>query len=373
MWAEIRLVVTGLAFLARLFRRGAGPRAAGALSDGSVLYVRPTAWNGRPASTGIAWPHAGAFVIERRSVWHALLQRAGLARGSGIGDAGFDAVVWLAEDAGSLRAHLQHDQATRAAVVAAFADGFDRIEADRGVLWLAGRATREHDALGHLRGLRRALAPSTGTQVAATRSPWRRRLVASLAWAIGAYAAVAVLECLVESPPVHLDLGALVGMGLVLGALGLALFVVACTLLLGRATRRGLAGVLPWLALVAPVAGIQAAADLNRALDRGADVVVERTIIDRVRHAGRYAFARHVIAFDPVAASAHEPFAIPRTIGIGRSLHATIAPCDRAILTLGHGALGVPWIRAIRIVPATPAGSRTDRAFQAADCTHVAR
>jgi hypothetical protein len=175
----------------------------------------------------------------------------------------------------------------------------------------------------------------------------RRRIIASVAWAIGGYAAAAIFELSLARTDwlqmsVHLNRPRLIFYGVIIAAntallVALLTFGLLAKLPASKRPRLFAVAVLCPLLLV-PVFGIQVASDINRGLDLRTPVVVTIPVLQRSAELYRY-----YIHIDPTTTGD----TLPERIEVPYRIYNSVIEGDTIPVVIGRGVLGIPWYRSI--------------------------
>ena len=282
----------------------------------------------------------------------------GLSNEIETGDTRFDELVYIACDHPFVGSLLTHSPELRAAIVAAFDAGFDRIELDGITVWMQRSAKHEptDDELRLLAAIHRASSPLADKPPSRLGDPflWKALVVEGVVWGILGYAIGAFVELYWTDEDYHLDRDSLAPTGLIVG-LGLFVFLLAVIVLWMRASSRGHRIIVESalvLLIALPTAGMQLVSDTNRALDN-ADSIHVTARIDQCReqkHRKSPTTYRVWLADD----------AQTSTVTLPREIKVTAPLCFQAnrqhendhqieLEIRQPGRWGFPWYRRIRI------------------------
>ena len=361
MWILLRLGLALIGFTIRQLARRMVP-AASIWIDGRPVYERVLTSRHRGQAANIV-----GFVIgmdRRAPTWirmHAesaadrVFKRLGIANEVQTGDAVFDERVYVSCDHAYVHALLAEAAELRAAVLAAFDAGFHRLQFDGQHVWLERRtdaASRpaDHRVLADLQAAAARLEDEAPSRLA---DPfvWRAVVIEGVIWALAGYAIGGIIDYLGHPADSHVDGHALVQRGLVVGG-GLLLALLAVIFVWLRGSSRGhrvLVESAIVLTLALPVAGIQAVADTNCALDPGLPHVEARTVdhCEQREHRSRRGQRSYTYFVWMEAALSAQGSRAP-VLQVTREICEAATSGSTIAIEVMPGRWGVPWYRTIR-------------------------
>ncbi|MBA3452432.1 MAG: hypothetical protein H0T42_04970 [Deltaproteobacteria bacterium] len=358
MWIAFRLILAIIGFAIRQLSRGK-QHATDGVFEGIGYFEKVLKNKRRPVG----------FVIgmERRSpTWlrcHAessadrFFKWLGVANEVQTGDASFDDLVYVTCDHPYIHALLIEAPELRAAIRAAFEEGYKRVMFNGATVAIEREADheplqRDFELLKRIHTASARLEDEVPSRLGDL-FLWKALLVESLIWGVGGYAIGAAIELFVLDADVHVAHRQLIGVGLTL-AVAAFVVLIALIVLSMRGSSRG-HRVIVESALVLliglPSAAIQIVGDTNRALDDAPPTVVTRTasqceVREHRRRRNRRTYSYH-LWIQP--APEQSPSVLPRSIEITRELCTAVAPGASVELTIGPGRWDLAWYRQIRV------------------------
>jgi hypothetical protein len=271
-------------------------------------------------------------------------KRVGLSRELQTGDETFDSAIYIESEHDAVRAALSDSAELRRKVLNLFQCGVWKIWCDGRMLHIESRAEQRESGLGALELIRAEIVkhwPKVATASSDTFSS-RPRIVRSVMWAIAGYAAAGVVEAVLSRETLHLDQWRLILTGVMAGTLmvgGLAAMTLA--LLRGASRTHRLAmGIALQAFIVAPMFGMQAISDVNRALDRH-PVTVTARVAGRWE-SGAVSRAYYIRVAEPL----RSPFG-PRALRVSQDVFRSVDVGMSVPIVIGGGRLDIPWVRSI--------------------------
>jgi hypothetical protein len=351
MWIVARFIMAIVVGLIRFFWRTTRVqrnRVTGAIAW--RLSLQRGKYRVVATTFGLAFEHPVFFRLARESGWDRFFKRIGFAHELQTGDAAFDATVYVTCDHPALAPVLQADAGARAAILALFDAGAQRIFADGANLWVRRAGHREPDAteLALLATVREALQAVPATDLPTLRDPyfWRALGIGAVAWSLALYGLPATLEAATRVEPLYFQWKPVITLGLI-AALGVLVGLVGLTWVLLRGSSRShrifLENALV-LTLGLPFSMTTLVSDLNISLDRSPAVVLRArvqatyTTISRSRHGSH---THYHVRLAPQNAS------LPRQVEVSSGTYVRAHQGGNLIVTMHAGALGVPWVQEI--------------------------
>lgn len=351
MWIIARLVTAVAVGLIRYFWRKTGVQRNCVTGDIAWrLSLQRNKHRVVATTFGLAFEHPVFFRLARESGWDRFFKRIGFAHELQTGDATFDATVYVTCDHPALAPVLQADAAARAAILALFHAGAQRVFTDGANLWVRRAGHREPDAaeLAQLATVRAALEAVPAVDLQTLRDPyfWRALGIGAVAWSLALYGLPATIEAATRMEPLYFQWGRVIALGLITAASVLVLLIGATWLLLrgsSRSHRIFLENALVLL-LGLPFSATTMVSDANISLDHSPAVALRArvqatyTTISRSRHGSHTHY--HVRL-------APENTSLPSQMEVSPRTYARAHPGGKLVVTMHAGALGVPWVQEI--------------------------
>lgn len=351
MWIIARLITAIVVGLIRYFWRKTGVQRNCVTGDIAWrLSLQRGKYRVVATTFGLAFEHPVFFRLSRESGWDRFFKRIGFAHELQTGDAAFDAAVYVSCDHPALAPVLQADAAARAAILALFRGGAQRIFTDGASLWVrrAGHALPDENDLAHLGTVRAALQAVPATDLSTLRDPyfWRALGIGAVAWSLALYGLPATIEAATRTEPLYFQWKPVITLGLIT-ALGVLGGLVGLTWVLLRGSSRShrifLENALV-LTLGLPVSMTTLVSDLNISLDHSPAVALRArvqatyTTISRSRHGSH---THYHVRLAPENAS------LPRQVEVSSRTYALTHQGGNLVVTMHAGALGAPWVQEI--------------------------
>jgi hypothetical protein len=297
------------------------------------------------------------FRLSRETYLDRVFKKLGLSTEIQSGDANFDRIIYVTSDHPLIAKLLERNAELRQLVLNILESSrFCSIYTDGDRLWME---TRSHDNIGgqyleQLMQLRNFLE-QVETKISSRFSdPFYRRafIIESVVMGIAGYALVSYLDYVFNRSDYHLNNTALFEEG-IKWAIGMFVVFVAIIVALLRKTSQGHRLITEnafILLLSLPVAGCQLVSDLNRSLDSGEEMIVERQIDQLVvrEHRGRRGRRSYTYYMGLAPATKDEAIKVPSTIQIEHGLYSRLSEGQRIEIVVGRGGLDHPWYTAFR-------------------------
>ncbi|HYE30737.1 MAG TPA: hypothetical protein VEH27_04870 [Methylomirabilota bacterium] len=370
MWIVLRLVIAVGAFLFRLFYKPR--RVAGRYEIENVpIEVKVQSRKNKLPNITLRTPLKSPvlFKITPEGGTDGVMKALGLATEFQTGDAKFDESAYIASDHPFLKHVLTNNPEIREQIHRALGYGFTSIVANGVALEMRLPDTSEERAMEHGRTiakLTKALGAALENAPSRLADPflWRALVVEGIVWSIFGYALAAVPDLFFNRAPVHLASGPLTMTGLKLAGLGL-MFLLAMIVLTMRGSSRGHRIIVESflvLLIALPAAGVQAASDINRGLDRAPSeqyqFVIEET--EERRHRRRRGRTRYTYHFalgsnplKPEQPRTNQEL-IPHRLQVPYSLYARAGKGDILVMNIKPGRLNMPWYESLDVRRAGP-------------------
>lgn len=357
MWILLRIVAAVCGVLYRYISASWGDEPSERI--GEVAYSEKRRENKRGDRTyhriGVRLTTSICFAITKESSWDGFFKRVGLSREFQTGDRNFDKRIYIASDHLELCDALRDNAELRKLIRGLFRDGVDKIWSNGYMLYAAAKkplATKVYVA--RLDRIRIELVDAAATAPSRFGDPffWRALVVESIVWGMAGYAAVAVLDLIINRQDYHLDQGRLLvygaaGAGIV--ALGLLALIV---LFLQRSSRshRILVESAVLLVLSTPVFGVQVVADINHGGDAALPIVVRSRVRDHWREEHRskrgtrhshHMYIDHIEGEVPLSGK----------LDISPAVFWTLTDGAEIPIAIGRGRLGLRWYKSINGIP----------------------
>lgn len=355
MWLLARIVVLGVAFVARAVFRASPPKVVRALG-GRPAHEKLTV-AGKPARVtkfriGVTLPARVVLRIERERASDRILKALGLCSEVQTGDEGFDRLAYVACDHPGVHDLLARDARARDAIGAVFRAGFTRITHDGAVLWIARPAHSGPDPsdwriLSTLATSFEHLASHVEDR--SSRYDVRAALCEATVFSIAAFAVASVVPVIVSIAE-SLAFGTLLLYAL-LAATAAFLVLQGVIVVLLRGSSRARFVVLESavvLAIALPIVAVQTVVDVNERWG-----TVERVSgIRTIEGLERLPLKLSAVTFHHALLSGGDSIdgdMIPRRLRIGRSTFDAATPGDLMHVTVAKGGLGLSWIVEYRL------------------------
>jgi hypothetical protein len=355
MWILFRLGLAVVAFAARLTgrfgRRKGVPTAVGGQT---VLLAQWEAFSSVNYFVGAELDAPVWFRLQRETGKDRWFKRVGLATEIESGDKDFDKFVYVVCDHPMFARLLERSQEARGLISELLWAGITRIEYRGGAVWCSMKRKPSEHELSLVARLGRALAPLRDDSSSRFADPFLRKalVVEGVVWSIAAFAASSLIVTL-SLPEIYLTDASYLLPGLSL-AVGLFALLLSGVWLLFRGSSRGHRLIFESalvLALGLPVAGIQIFDDLNRGLD-SSEVKIQTKGTECQKRvstsSGRRRGPRTTITHWLHVSGSGEGITLPSPVRFPGTCE--YAPRGTpATFTIGRGALGGPWYRAITV------------------------
>jgi hypothetical protein len=359
MWIVLRLVLAAIGFVVRQVSRRKRQGSSPGTHDGVPYFekIRTHKKEIQGFRIGMARRSPTWVRLHPESRTDRFFKAIGIASEAQSGDARFDERVYVTCDHPHVHTALREEPELRAAITAAFDEGFHRIELDGETLWLDKRATHiptevDRKRLGALYRASATLEEEPPSRLR-DRFLWKTFVVEGLIWSILGYAIGAFAEMVAHKEDYHLWPSDVAVAGIVVAIVAFVVLLVVITLWMRGSSRGHRIIVESAIVLLfgLPVASIQVVGDTNRRLDDAPSIFVTRTVREcEVReHRGRKGrrwYSYHVwLKAEPERDGPR----LPEEIQVSRTL------CDGAMggaeitFEIGRGRWGIPWYRSIRV------------------------
>lgn len=294
------------------------------------------------------------FRLVRESKWDTRFKDWGLSSEVQTGDDEFDELVYVVSDNVLLGTHLSMSQETRDAIREILSGEYKEIECDGEKVWLTARGGSEASDTDFKRivGLGEKLEGMKTDRVPLYREPFfvKASITETILYALSGYAWVGFMELLTAREDLIVHTSKHIWMGL---GLGVALFAVLISVVrtFFQGSSRGHRIILESAFLLffsLPLAGIILIEDVNIGFDQKPEIrmVSKVSNVTSVRHTtknGHY-YTYHAYFSSPNSGEVKLPeeLSVPNHIYRDRAGHKDLE------LTLGRGALGLPWVKGVR-------------------------
>ncbi|HEY1111474.1 MAG TPA: hypothetical protein VGE76_22655 [Opitutaceae bacterium] len=323
------------------------------------MYRHQKAKGGKILGTtlGVAFPYPLYFRLSRETSFDGFCKRSGISREQQTDDEHFDRHVYVMCDHPDFGLALRDDAATRATILdLLYTEEAKEIYSDGKHVWvqLNGERAGDESAVRKLTTIRAALQRLPPYRWAAVRDSfmWRALSIEAVVGGLACYGILAMAEWSMLPEYNYLSWGPIIlwGLGFSVG-IYVALYVAMKRLLGGssRAHRLLVEGGAILLIGIPPSA-VVLASDINRGLDRAPAVVVYREVESKTMESGR-GRRKNTKCYLTLRPSADDGYRIPSRFTVSYGTYGSVGPGSKLALTIGQGALGVPWIEKIAPAP----------------------
>ncbi len=351
MWIGARILVVLTALVARWRLRGRQVQPTG--RTWGVAYSITEEKNGKDGRTTIGVPLESRvlFRLGEEDRYAKFFRLFGLTPEMRTGDRTFDARYTVVADHRFLGQLLREERALRSALLDLAHQGAEAVYGDGRILWVRfSKKVVADKFFPEMVALKRMLSPLEKSVPSRFRdvSLWKAFTAEVLLFGTLCYGAVSCLVEWLDVRSLYLMPTAMVVPALAAGFAIVAILFLITFLLTLRTPRtaaiRGEALVLGILIL--PFAGYGAASQCNRLFDRSAAVQTTAEIAHKERSRQDGKFYLHLKKH---RAPASLEAAMPPRIEVPPGLFRQAKAGGKVKFTIGHGRLGVDWIRTIRV------------------------
>ncbi len=307
----------------------------------------------RSTSLGVPFPHPVYLRFSREGAFDRMAKSAGLAQEIQTGDAAFDSATYIASDHPALARVVRTHAEARWAITALFASGATGINADGEHLWVHFKGdVPPGENIARLGELRSAMATVPAGEWASQPDPffWRAFIISCVAWGLAFYGVPAFVEFKTAGIPLYFDFIAVVQAGLMTAGVILALALTAAWYLLRGSSRTH--RVFTESALVfcvgIPLSSLAIFSDLNTTLDTAPAEVLSLPVLQKFTSTHTRKGRQYTKYHLQLAPPTNGRIPTPGVIDVPGHLYGSARVQGVVDVTLRRGALGQPWIEALR-------------------------
>jgi hypothetical protein len=361
MWILFKLIIALIGFVIR-WSRISFRKPHGTIDGSPYFLVVEKTKSGTVTDTkiGVPFSFSALFSFHFEDGQDAFWKKLGLSHEFQTGDQEFDRKIYIASDNSGLHQILEDVPEVRKSIVETLG-GKDpiwkecRLRFDGSKLWyqVPGLVADVEGVVRNLIRLKTQLLSARDSVTAFWKDRFFLRclLVESTIWALAAYSWGSFIDLTYHSEDQHLRVTRLVLYSGFTAAAMIALLLVAVTTLI-RGSSRAHRVILEskfLLVFSVPLAAFSGFSDLNRSLDTGPSIV-EKLRVQRVeerRHRRRrggvhYTYHAYLIPQNGTASVAVRD---GRWIQITSDRYRAAVSAKQAVMEIGPGRFGVPWIR----------------------------
>jgi hypothetical protein len=358
VWIVVRLVLAGIGFVIRQLSRGRVPKLT--LTFEGTPYFEKIRYNKRNVTgftLGMARKSPSWVRLHAESRIDRWFKRVGVANEIQTGDAAFDDRVYVTCDHPFVATVLRESSELRAAIVAAFEAGYDRIAFDGATVRIE-RASSMPPTPWDQRLLKTLWETSWRLEDElpsrfADPFLWKALVVEGVVWSILGFAIGAGIQLLAHTEDFHVWQRDVFKLGAVVAAAAFAV-LIALVILWMRGSSRGHRVIVESMVVLLiglPIAAMQVVGDTNRALDHSTPLTLERRIeqcevrVHRDRK-GRRSYSYYLWITQEAEQTGPK---LPRDIETTSTLCKAASPGGTVQIELGRGRWGIPWYRSLRV------------------------
>jgi len=369
MWIVFKLSVALLAFVIR-YSRVSFRRPKGTLEGSPYFLVEERTRSGNVNRTelGVPFSFPALFSFHFEDGKDGFFKKLGLSHEFQTGDHEFDRKIYIASDNSGLNQILAEVDELRTLIVEVLGgEHFGRLAQlrfDGSKLWIRfpGQISDVEGTVRNLIRLKTLLLSGRDSVIPF----WKDRffvkylLVESTIWSLAGYSCVGFFESMFQPEYEPLRWEMLILYSCIASAVLIAVFLFTVATLLRGSSRahRVMVESASVLILSIPIAAFSGFTDLNCALDAGPGIVEQLDVqrVEMKRHRGRRGRTRY----------SYHVYLLPQNgtssiaVGEGGWLEVSLdrynaaVRANRAVMVIGPGRLGVPWIREVEFTNRPP-------------------